>query len=598
MIKLKIKKFFSTFLIFSIFITVSACSKSESKTVSEASSSELISNAETNDDTNITSTKTSVNLTSILKDSISSDDTNTIFEKYSNIDLTSLSSKSESVVISKNVITINKEGTYKLSGNNDNASIVVDTDDEKTVYILFDNISLTSKTSAPIYIKNAKKVVIHLLDGTTNTLSDTVDMIYTNEDKKEPNSTIFSKSDLTINGKGKLIVNALFNNAISSNDNLLILDGEYEVNSTNNAIKGKDLLAIIDGNFTINSKGDALQADNNTDDELGNIIISNGNFTIESNSDAIQAENSLLVNKGTFNIKTGSKALKSGLNISIIDGVFDIISTDDSIHSNNSITIENGDFVINSSDDGIHSDTILTINSGKILINDSYEGLESSTINIIGGDISITSKDDGINAASGNDNSATTGRENKSNFSSGTGIISISGGKIYINSSGDGVDSNGKIIVSGGEIIVDGPENNGNGALDYDSEFTMAKGTFLAIGSSGMAQSISDTSEVFSITVTTQTTIQKNTLIEIKDSNDNILFKYNSAKSFSSIVFANEDIKSGETYSVYLDGTKEGEVLISDINNYIGTNVSNNHMGGGNFNGERPDDFKKPGEVN
>lgn len=309
MIKFKLRKFFLTILFVSIFTSVAACSKSDTNEVNESSSSEVISNAETNDtsndSTNVSSTKTSVNLASILEDSIGSDDTNTIFEDYSNIDLTDLSSKSESVVVNENTITITKEGTYKFSGKNDNASIVVDTDDEKTIYLIFDNISLTSKTSAPLYIKNAKKVVIHLQEGTTNTISDTADLIYSDEDKKEPNATIFSKSDLTINGKGKLIVNALFNNGISSNDNLLIIDGDYEVNSTNNAIKGKDLLSIINGNFTINAKGDALQSDNTSDDELGNIIINNGNFNIESDSDALQAENSMLINNGTFSIKTG-----------------------------------------------------------------------------------------------------------------------------------------------------------------------------------------------------------------------------------------------------------------------------------------------------
>lgn len=46
--------------------------------------------------------------------------------------------------------------------------------------------------------------------------------------------------------------------------------------------------------------------------------------------------------------------------------------------------------------------------------------------------------------------------------------IRITGGVLYINAQGDGVDSNGALYVSGGKTYVDGPENSGNGALDYN----------------------------------------------------------------------------------------------------------------------------------
>lgn len=47
----------------------------------------------------------------------------------------------------------------------------------------------------------------------------------------------------------------------------------------------------------------------------------------------------------------------------------------------------------------------VTIVSGNILVKESYEGIEGLTIDIQGGDIDITSSDDGLNAAGGNDQS-------------------------------------------------------------------------------------------------------------------------------------------------------------------------------------------------
>ena len=61
-------------------------------------------------------------------------------------------------------------------------------------------------------------------------------------------------------------------------------------------------------------------------------------------------------------------------------------------------------------------------------------------------------------------------------------VIEINGGNIYINADGDGLDSNGRLIINGGEIYVDGPENNGNGALDCGINATINGGILVAAG--------------------------------------------------------------------------------------------------------------------
>ena len=57
---------------------------------------------------------------------------------------------------------------------------------------------MTSKTSAPIFIKNGSDAHIVLVAGTTNTLTDASKYTYTTADEDEPNATIFSKDDLYI----------------------------------------------------------------------------------------------------------------------------------------------------------------------------------------------------------------------------------------------------------------------------------------------------------------------------------------------------------------------------------------------------------------
>jgi formylmethanofuran dehydrogenase subunit C len=106
--------------------------------------------------------------------------------------------------------------------------------------------------------------------------------------------------------------------------------------------------------------------------------------------------------------------------------------------------------------------------------------------------------DDGINVAGGNDGSSVQGRPGRNNFSeSGDNKLDISGGYVSVNALGDGLDANGSMYMSGGTVVVSGPTNNWNGALDYDGVFEMSGGFLAAAGSSGMAQALPNNQSIF-----------------------------------------------------------------------------------------------------
>ena len=136
---------------------------------------------------------------------------------------------------------------------------------------------------------------------------------------------------------------------------------------------------------------------------------------------------------------------------------------------------------------GIHADNILQIEDGMIDIKKSYEGIEASQIILNGANISVVSSDDGINSSGGSDSSSMN-RPGANQFASDGSMIEINGGTIYVNATGDGIDSNGDIIMTGGTLIVNGPTDNGNGAIDKNGTFTITGGTLVASGSSGMAE--------------------------------------------------------------------------------------------------------------
>ncbi len=510
------------------------------------------------------------------------------------LDGSSISYAGDGVSIEGTTITITKGGTYVVTGTLSDGQIKVESEDKETVWIILNNADITSKTNAPIYVVNAKKTILSLATGSTNTLSDASTYTYADAVNEEPSACVFSKDDLVISGDGKLTVNGNFNNGIASKDTLTITNGNITVNAVNNGIKGKDYIVIKDGTFTVTSGGDAIKSDNTTDTSLGYILIEGGTFVIKSEEDGIQAETCLKITGGTFEITTGDgakvtsqssgwggsqtatddaslKAVKAGADITITDGKFTINSEDDSVHTNGTMTISGGTFDIQSGDDGMHADTELTIDGGTINITKSYEGIESSVININGGDISVVASDDGLNAAGGNDGSATTQRPGMNQFSSSTGTLNISGGTMYVNAAGDGLDSNGNINMSGGTVYVDGPTDNGNGALDYDGTFAMTGGTVVAAGSSGMVQSVSNTSTQYCITSYFSSTQSANTKFVIKDSDGKEIVNYTPSKAYQCVVVCSPDVKKGETYTVTGGSTTLGTVTVSDILSTVGT---------------------------
>ncbi len=259
-----------------------------------------------------------------------------------------------------------------------------------------------------------------------------------------------------------------------------------------------------------------------------------------------------------------AKGFKSGGELNIYGGSFTVDTIDDAFHSNGSVYIKDGDFDIYSGDDGIHGDLSLTVDGGNVRINQSYEGMEANQLRINGGDISINASDDGLNAYGG-ENSQGFGREQTSSDApKETPDLYICGGTVYINAEGDGLDSNGSIYIEGGKIIVDGPVNDGNGAIDSGSEnggsCAVSGGTVIAAGSSGMAESFGKESSQCFFMHNFSSSVPAGSEISVADSDGNIIFSYTNAKKISSVVFSSEELKQGETYTLTA-GEQKTEII-------------------------------------
>jgi hypothetical protein len=437
------------------------------------------------------------------------------------------------------------------------------------------------------------------------------------------NDAIKGKDFVQIAG-GTYNLNAGSDGLVSSNVDdtalgyIVIQDGTFDITANNDGIQAETVLQIENGTFNIKSGGGSENASftsegnmnenwgiwgggrgnggmfpGGTDGERpqmpnGEIPqmpngempqMPNGEFPQMPNENSSETTPEVISNMFEPTIQTlatentdtaatvsdSAKGLKSGTGLLIMNGTFNLDTSDDTIHTNGDLSIINGTFDMSSGDDGVHADDACVILGGKINIKKSYEAIEGNSITIAGGEFDIISADDGFNAAGGNDSSAMSGRPGQGNFDTSTSsYLRFIGGKITLNASGDGLDSNGYLYVDGGEIFVSGPENSGNGALDYGIEAKITGGIVVATGASGMAQNFSDSSTQCTFLVNFNASISGGEKLIVKDSNDTEIISFTPEKEYQCAVISSPNFEKGKTYTVTAGDTST-EVTIEDI---------------------------------
>ncbi|MCA9392161.1 carbohydrate-binding domain-containing protein, partial [candidate division WWE3 bacterium] len=224
-----------------------------------------------------------------------------------NLEGSTITSQSSGVMISGTTATISEDGSYMLSGLLDDGQIVVDTtyEDKGTIKLILNDAQITNTTTSPIYIKNAGKVIIILVDGTSNTITDSR---ATAADDVEDGLTaaIYSKSDLSIGGNGSLVVNGSYKDGITSKDGLIIENTNIDVKASDDGIVGKDYLVLTNTKITADVSGDGLKSSNETDAGRGYITITDSNLNIDSGSDAVQAATDITIDGGVYDFTTAS----------------------------------------------------------------------------------------------------------------------------------------------------------------------------------------------------------------------------------------------------------------------------------------------------
>jgi hypothetical protein len=542
--------------------------------------------------------------------------------KVVNIELNGTSALIDSTGATANgsTITIENAGTYRITGSLSNGQIIVHTPDTQIVRLILDDADITCLFSAPVYVKDAQKVVIVLADNSDNYLTDGT--TYNTDNDGEPNAAIFSKSYISFYGDGSLTVKASYNDGIAGKDGLIIKSGKITVNALNDAIMGKDYIKVYSGNLTLNTTGNAIlnTSGSGYDPACAAGLSSNGQVTINEAAVTIKS-----TGKGGKGISAGGDVFLSDANIIIItsgagstyknsSGSTDCYSGT-GISSDGDMTIESGTLSVSCSGTaakgisidgtliigseteipvvnitttgakiaisgtGMYASTAeskavkcngdITINNGTITISSADDGLKSeSAINISIGTVSITKSTEGMEApviTVNSGNVSIVSSDDGFNATKGNGgeandgsCLYLKGGYVVVNASGgDALDSNGNIVMTGGTVIAHGPQSQPEVGMDFNGSFNVSGGLLVVSGTnSNMTEAPSTSSGLYSLKAMSSTS--NSSLFHLQDASGNEIVTFKPIRNYYSMIISSEGLKNGSSYSIYTGGTSTG----------------------------------------
>ena len=140
-----------------------------------------------------------------------------------------------------------------------------------------------------------------------------------------------------------------------------------------------------------------------------------GSLTLTAlTKNALEVEDDLKVLGGTYTVKAANHGFKAEGALDIEAATLTIEAGKDGLHAEHDETTERANISLNptqlsiaATEDGVEAGNELTIKGGTITVSQSEEGLEARVIRQLGGDVTIKSSDDGVNASAGSSSKTT-----------------------------------------------------------------------------------------------------------------------------------------------------------------------------------------------
>ena len=404
----------------------------------------------------------------------------------------------------------------------------------------------------------------------------------------------------------------------------LVLDNAKITNSTGAAINVVSAAEAIiyTAAGTTNTVADEANYTATGDNDPDAAIYSTANLTLTgegslsvkgSYEEGIHTTGGLVIASGTLEVNAANTGIKGKDYVDITGGIVNVTAAQDGIKSTNTddesmgfTRLSAGSVTVSAGDDGLKAPHTLEISGGTLNIEKSNEGIEAQYINILDGDVTVNSTDDGINASlkdSSSDTSSDTtsgtaaaGQQTQQNqngqvqqapagggaapggsqgstgqnqnmpqppadgampgggggtFEVVDAAINISGGTVTVNAEGDGIDSNGTATFSGGTVTVNGPVAGGNNALDSNGDLLLNGGTVTAGSTADMFEAPSSASTSGYLKITDSSALTQGSTVQVTDSSGTVVANYKITTSGVQLVLvSNKNIVKGQSYTV------------------------------------------------
>jgi hypothetical protein len=298
-----------------------------------------------------------LNITANHKNGIKSNDDLKIVSGTFNIN------SAEDGIIGKDCLCI-KNGTFTVTAGDDGMKSTYDKDDTKG-YIVIEN-GTFNITAGNDGIQSEHSLTIY--DGT-----------FTIKTGTGATESIQTSSNMNVNPGNRF--GGDFKNGSSTTTTT-------EDTESIKGIKAGGAIALVSGTFNIDSEDDALHS-NDT------ILISGGTYKLASGDDGIHADSTVQIDNGTIVISMSYEGIEGAV-INITGGDISVTSSDDGLNASDGSTIEGGGGFFNmgggktSSGSSSTSSVSLNISGGKLYVSASGDGLDSNgSLNISGGEIVV-----------------------------------------------------------------------------------------------------------------------------------------------------------------------------------------------------------------
>lgn len=228
---------------------------------------------------------------------------------------------------------------YNLSGNSTDGNILF-SKLSTPVILRLDGVELTSVGSAAINIDKNQNAVIHLVEGTTNTLADA--------DSNEDKAVFYGKGSLTVQGSGELSIISAYANGLQGKRGVVINQGNTSVTVTGNTKKGiktdqhfymngGNLNVVASGTLEIDtaetyetgydfSYCTGIKTGDADEGTVGNIVINGGNLSVDCPASnrggrCLSSDYDIIFNGGYTTLTTaGAGACVGGTGRNAVDG--------------------------------------------------------------------------------------------------------------------------------------------------------------------------------------------------------------------------------------------------------------------------------------